>query len=68
MYPQVIYMRIVNPGTTDEYNMFGLELPEVEDAAVGENESVDPITYRYVLDCRGRIKSGVPRYVELQAA
>lgn len=61
-YPKQIYVRIVNPGTPDEYMAVGTEVNDVSDD-VRDND-VHPKTARYQLVGIGQIHHTAPRYVE----
>lgn len=63
-YPTTLYVRIVNPGTYNEFILAGTEPSSVADEAVGSEDSLAPEIARYQLVGTGRIQYSAPRYVE----
>lgn len=63
-YSQYLYVRTVNPGTPNEYQISGTTPDEVDDDVVGNNESVDTNVARYVLAGIGTVHTSTTTYVE----
>lgn len=63
-YSQHLYVRIVNPGTEDEYVICGPTPSEVSDTVVGDSDSVSKTVARYSLVGTGEIHQAEPMYVE----
>lgn len=66
-YPSILYVRTVNPGTDDEYSIFGPGPADVSDTVVGENDTVSTLVARYSLVGKGEIHLTAPAYVETTA-
>lgn len=63
-YPQQLYVRIVNPGSVNEYHIFGPDPSDVSDTLVGESDSLEPTVARYVRVGTGVLHLAAPQYVE----
>lgn len=64
IYPQMLYTRLVNPGTKDEYMLVGPDVANVTADVVGDSDTVDPTVVRYMLVGTGSVHYSAPRYVE----
>jgi hypothetical protein len=63
-YPVHLLVRKVNPGTKNEYFIFGPEPSDVADDVVGDGDSLEPKAARYMLVGTGTVHSSSPLYVE----
>lgn len=67
-YSSTLYVRTVNPGTLDEFMIFGSDPSDVDDTVVGPGDSVSPTVARYMLVGTGEIHHTAPLYVETAGA
>lgn len=67
-YPKQIYVRTVNPGTEDEFQIFGPDPADVSDTVVPDGDSLSSTVARYVLVGTGQIHHTAPAYVEATAS
>ncbi len=63
-YSQYLYVRAVNPGTNEQYYLFGSEPADVSAFLIGSDESASSIVARYTLAGTGEIHNSAPMYVE----
>ena len=61
-YPQYLLVRIINPGTSEEYVVVGTDPTDVDD--ISFESSVHPKVARYKLISTGEMYHTAPRYVE----
>lgn len=63
-YSSYLYVRTVNPGTPDEYQISGTTPGEVSDDVVGDCDALSPTVARYILAGTGSIHHTAPMYLE----
>ena len=63
-YTQYLYVRVVNPGTEEQYYLVGSEPGDVSDFQVGSDDSLSSTVARYTLAGTGEIHNSAPMYVE----
>lgn len=63
-YSQYLYVRTVNPGTEEQYYIFGPEPGDVSDTIVGSDDSLAQDVARYSLVGIGEIHMSAPMYME----
>lgn len=63
-YPLSLYVRIINPGTSEEYLITGTEPSDVDATHIGDTDSAEPRVARYSLAGTGSVHFTAPVYVE----
>lgn len=67
-YSSYLYVRTVNPGTPDEYQISGTTPADVSDDVVNDSDALSTTVARYILAGTGSIHHCAPMYVEENVA
>ena len=67
-FSEFLYVRVVNPGTENEYVICGPDPTYVSDFEIDGSDSVSPKVARYALVGTGSIHFTAPLYIEDEEA
>lgn len=64
VYSKTLFVRLVNPGSGNEFLLVGPDIEDVNDTAVGDNDTLSEDVARYMLVGTGQIQRTALSYVE----